>query len=277
MAYTNGADQPPIEIVFIDLDGTLANSSGEFTARTRTALKQAQAAGLKVVLATGRPAHVVQRVCRDLDLGGPYIALNGGACGDMGTGEVELAGEFHQEAAQTLCRFVQGFDALLAIHDATGWFADQEDERTRRRIAFLQQEPRQIGYEPGQLEKAIKIMAIGEDEALRAIAADLPVSVQPHIDCFRTTESYLEFVPKGLNKAQAAQKLLDAHGLTWGQAAAFGDGDNDRALLESVGHSFAMANARPEVKGSARFHAPSNDEDGVAVMLEKMVAGEVAF
>ncbi|MDD7911048.1 Cof-type HAD-IIB family hydrolase [Pseudovibrio exalbescens] len=260
-----------IRVFFIDLDGTLVNSEGAISLRSREALKTAQSLGYSVVLATGRPANVVEALCEELELVGPYIALNGGVRGDTVTGEITLSGRFEEQAALALCDYLGRHDVLMTIHDAKGWCAAEDNERTRKRVEFLNQEPRQIGYEPKQLDEAIKVMAIGGDEALNAVASGLPSEIAEHIDCFRTTDTYLEFVPKGLNKARAAEALLYSMRLNWSHAAAFGDSGNDRTLLESVNYSFAMANAREDIAKVALYQAPSNDEDGVAAIIEQLI------
>ena len=91
---------------------------------------------------------------------------------------------------------------------------------------------------------------------------------------FRSEPFFLEVMPKGIDKAQSLGRLLAYLGMSVEEMAAFGDGYNDITMLEYAGLGVAMGNAQEEVKLSAGYIAPSNDEDGVAWTLEHVIMGE---
>ena len=88
---------------------------------------------------------------------------------------------------------------------------------------------------------------------------------------FRSAPFFLELVPKGIDKAQSLLRLLAKVNLTPADMIAFGDGYNDLSMLRLAGMGVAMANAAPEVRADADCVTLSNEEDGVAVAIERFL------
>ena len=98
----------------------------------------------------------------------------------------------------------------------------------------------------------------------------------PGIRVTASTWNNLELNSSGAHKGNALRRLAEHLGLSLANCISFGDGLNDLTMVESAGVGVAMANAAPEVKAAATRVAPSNDEDGVAVVLEKLLdQGEI--
>lgn len=87
----------------------------------------------------------------------------------------------------------------------------------------------------------------------------------------------VDVIQTGVHKAWGLQHLLDRWGLSWDDVMAFGDGENDRELLEASAYSYAMDNAPESVKKAARFLAPDHRENGVLEILEAYLKGELDF
>ena len=86
----------------------------------------------------------------------------------------------------------------------------------------------------------------------------------------QSSPTLLEFMPAGTTKAVAVRTLCELWGIDPADAYAFGDSSNDMPMLEAVGHGYLMGNASDELLASAPRVAPSNDEDGVARVLERL-------
>lgn len=84
----------------------------------------------------------------------------------------------------------------------------------------------------------------------------------------------MEIMPKNIDKAYSLGKLLEHLGLNKDQMIACGDGFNDRSMIEFAGLGVAMANAQEPVKAAADYITASNDEDGVAAVVERFILGE---
>ena len=81
-------------------------------------------------------------------------------------------------------------------------------------------------------------------------------------------------MPDGIDKAQSLKRLLELTGMGTEDMMAFGDGYNDKSMIMLAGFGVAMANGQPAVKAVADYVAPSNEEDGVAYVVEKLLDGE---
>lgn len=88
---------------------------------------------------------------------------------------------------------------------------------------------------------------------------------------FRSKPFFLEIVPVGIDKAQGLSILLDKTGMNPSDLIAFGDGYNDIPMLQFAGTGVAMGNAAQEIQKAADLVAQSNDDDGVALTLEKLI------
>ena len=88
---------------------------------------------------------------------------------------------------------------------------------------------------------------------------------------FRSEPYFLELVPKGIDKARSLSVLLEKLGMTKDEMIAVGDGFNDLSMIQYAGLGVAMANAQEVVKGNADFITLSNEEDGVAHVVEKFI------
>jgi hydroxymethylpyrimidine pyrophosphatase-like HAD family hydrolase len=117
-----------------------------------------------------------------------------------------------------------------------------------------------------------KIAAGGLDKKLTGLVRALNekfggrIEVIPSNDC-----TFLNIVMAGVSKSNALSALLNRSGTALKDAMAFGDDNPDLDMLSACGYSVAMANASPEIKAAAKFQTLSNNEDGVAVVLERML------
>ena len=105
--------------------------------------------------------------------------------------------------------------------------------------------------------------------------AELTDMLQDKMDAFRSAPFFVELVPKGIDKAQSLERLLEHLGLDATNLIAFGDGYNDMSMIKYANIGVAMSNAAPELRAIADYVTRSNDEDGVGVFLEKYIAGEL--
>ena len=108
--------------------------------------------------------------------------------------------------------------------------------------------------------------------------ADVEKKVQElfgdELSVFRSEPYFLEIMPKGIDKAKSLKRLLDIVGMDRKEMAAFGDGFNDKSMLMFAGCGVAMENGQAAVKAIADYVAPSNEEDGVAYVVERWLDGE---
>lgn len=265
-----------IKLVAIDIDGTLLNSQQEITSEVFSAIQDAKKAGIKIVIATGRPISGVRAILDQLNLTEPgdyVITFNGGLIQDAATGE---------DIVKDTLTYDDYLDIELAarrlhlpMHASTKkgiYTANRNIGKYTVYESVLVSSP--IFYrtpEEMKQEEIIKAMMVDEPEILDAAIPLLPTSLTEKYTVAKSAPFYLEITPKTVNKGQAIIHLAEKLGLTIDQTMAIGDQENDRSMLEVVGAPVVMENGNSELKKIAKYITKSNDESGVAHALREWV------
>jgi len=270
----------PIELIVMDLDGTLLDADHVTIPRRNVeALRAAAERGTKLAIASGRTWSLIESTARQL--GGVDFALlaNGANVRDVAGSksiytksipyaqakaiggvldELELPYEVYCDGQN----YVRARDrAWVHSVNLTPAFADFFDSVCRfPEDIFAALEGRgiekfNIFYVPPHLE----------EELIRRAGETGPVAVT------KALEENMEFNAPGVSKGDALQALCAHLGLGPDQVMAFGDAGNDLEMLEWAGWSFAMDNGTPAAKAAARMTAPANDQAGVGQMVERYV------
>ncbi|WP_306280565.1 Cof-type HAD-IIB family hydrolase [Frankia sp. AvcI1] len=258
----------PPALVATDLDGTLIRSDGTVSPRTRAALRRVERSGATVVFVTGRPSRVMAGVVAQTSASGLAICANGALVFDLDTG-VPVSHRFLEQA--TALRLARAIRA--AVPDAV--FAVESGVRFGREPAFETMWP-----DPEELVAAFPELLV----ALPATKLLVRRRGQPFTEVYDaivelagtdavvTTSSVglVEIAGPGVSKAVALAELAAERGMTACDVIAFGDMPNDLPMFAWAGYSVAVANAHPDVLAAADEVTASNDEDGVAIILERL-------
>lgn len=266
-------------ILVLDLDGTLTNQKKEITEHTRETLIRAQEAGVKIVLASGRPTYGIMPLARQLQLEkyeGYILAYNGGQIIDCKTGELMYENVLDPAVYPYLykCAKSNGFQIL----SYKGEYIISEDAENQyvKHEAFLNRMPSKTV--PNFLDvinfPVAKCLIVGDPEPLAKLEVVMKKELQDKMNVFRSEPFFLELVPKGIDKARCLSVLLQKLGMTPEEMMACGDGFNDLSMIEYAGMGVAMANAQEVVKKAANYITLSNEEDGVAYAVEKFILNE---
>lgn len=268
------------KVLALDLDGTLTNSAKEVSLHTRHTLERAQRAGVTVVLASGRPTPGVKWVADMIDFhnyNGYLLAYNGSEIIESATGRKAFDFHVNGEYIPYIYNMAREYGVQMAMyHDGVIWCDDIQTE-------WIKLEG-DLNHMPAYQTKSLldefawttpKCMISGEPEILERLERVLNDAVGVHLGIFRSEPYFLEVMPEGLNKASALGLLLEHLGCDREELIACGDGFNDVHMVEYAGLGVAMANACGPVKAVADFVTKSNDEDGVAYVVEKFMLGNV--
>jgi Cof subfamily protein (haloacid dehalogenase superfamily) len=293
---------PPLRLVAIDVDGTLTPAIGQaLTARVARALKGAQQAGITVVIATGRRAAYTTPLFEGHGLRAdtPLITSNGAVTrtlgGDAPGGEVIARCTMEARVARGLCGLLRPFGAMVFTFDRPGRceLVVEDLSQAHGRIQIWVEANRNAIEEVKPLEDAlqdgedpIQGMAAGTVEQMRAAEAAVKASAWgSQCECQRTEYpargfSILDLLPMGVSKASALKNLAARLGVERAETMAIGDNWNDVEMLEWAGQGVLMGNAAQELRTLAKMRgwkqAPSNDQDGVAVVLEAAIKKRAA-
>lgn len=266
-----------IKLVAIDLDGTLLNSKKEISERNKAALAQAKAAGVKIVLCTGRPLAAIEIYLEALDLrdNGDYsITFNGGLVQKNDTGEII------EKALMPLAAVHELYELATALNVPLDILSDGlvlQLPASQEHTSIYSQLNNLLTFEPYELAQFTAdqiynkaVVAIDEtylDEQIKKI----PASFYERYEVIKTRNNLLEFMPKGITKAYGISLLARDLGIKQEEIMAIGDEENDLPMIEYAGLGIAMENAVAKVKDMADIITDTNDNDGVAQAVEKFV------
>ena len=265
-----------IKLIAVDIDGTLLNNKREITPEVFSAVQDAKAAGVKIVIATGRPIPGVRNLLEELHLNEPgnyVITFNGGLVQDTVTGEEYIKEPLSYEdylAIECLSRKL-GVHMHAITKDGI-YTANRNIGKYTVYEAGLVNMPVYYRTPEEMVDKEIvKIMYIDEPEILDQAIAKLPKELYDKYTLVKSAPFYLEIVKKNVNKGAAVVHLAEKLGLTKEETMAIGDEENDRAMLEVVGNPVVMENGTDELKKIAKYITKSNDESGVAYAIREWV------
>ena len=269
------------KLLVLDVDGTLLNSEEEISKRTLAALLKVQQMGVRIVLASGRPTYGLMPIAKLLELGnygGFILSYNGGQIINAQNGEVMFERRINPEMLPYLEKkaLKNGFpiftyhDDMILTNTPDNEYIRREAELNNLRIIPEPEFSIAIDFAPS------KCMLVSEDEeALVALEEHWRKRLNGALDVFRSEPYFLEVVPCGIDKAATLGALLEILGMNAEEVMAIGDGVCDVSMLQSAGLGIAMGNAQDSVKVCADRVTASNDEDGVAVAVEKAILAEI--
>lgn len=277
-----------VKAIAMDIDGTLTNDDKVITPRTRERLLEAQEAGIKLILASGRPAQGLKRLARELELDshdGLLVCFNGACVIDAQTDEVLYD---QPMPADELCRLIEhlrSFEVLpwitlgedLYIEDAYRCMIDLPDGSSFNIVKFDRDvcdlRIREVSNlcDVARAMPVEKLLTAGNPAYLQAHYREMCAPFEDTLSCMFTADWYFEYTDRGIDKARALAGALPGLGIDAADVVAFGDGQNDCAMLRWAGMGIAMANAVDEAKAAAQMVTASNNEDGIAQALDKLL------
>lgn len=295
--------RPRYDLLALDLDGTVFNSKGEITPATRQAVRLAREAGMRVILCTGRGLIECRHAVEGLDQTDPVIVAGGSIIADPVSGRT-----LHRFAldrplvARAVDRLLAhdhpamvlkdpqsaGYDYLivrgpkrLPLDPVTEWWFDKLNVRA----TFADHLD-----EDAHPEHTVRVGACGLSGRMAEVRAALheacgkdslihhfPAVIGPeHTDRLKEgqTVDVLEMFHLSANKWGSIRVLAERFGVPPERIAAIGDEVNDVAMIRSAACGIAMGNAAPAVKEVAKHQTRSNNEDGVAHAIGRILGGE---
>ncbi len=246
-----------IKAVFFDLDGTLlSHTNGEIPENTKISLKALREKGIGVFLATGRHILEIDRLVGDQLKFDGYITLNGQLCLDEEKKIVSGSPIGGEDLNSLLTVFWEKEIPTMLIEQKSMYINFVNEEVTLAQKAISTPLPKLGTY---QGEKIYQVIVYDAGERVEKIVAQLT-------DCkmSRWNQYAVDIISKTGGKVAGIQYFLDLLNIRQDEIAAFGDGENDIAMLEFAHIGIAMGNAEEEVKNKADYVTTHIDRDGIA-------------
>lgn len=269
-----------VKLIALDIDGTLLSSKQEILPSTKRAVTEALNAGIKIVLCTGRPLAGVSHFLKELGVAGDdqYVVTYNGAVTETVSGHVVAKHLLDRTAYEKLTAFGQAHQVPFNVLDENSeiYTADRdlhflEVVQAMENSAGLKiRTPEEM---PADFEIA-KGVFVGSEELLDATEPALRVEFEPQYSVVRASRWFLEVMAAGVNKGQALRDLAKVLDLDPAEMMAVGDEGNDLAMFAAVGVSVAMGNGSDEAKAGAKYVTARNDDDGLAMAIDKYALGK---
>ena len=264
------------KLIAMDLDGTLNNDQKVITEKTKEALMAAQKAGIRLALASARPSPGLFKerdVLRLQDHQGILMSYNGGRIVDAQTGNVLFETSMDLAETRQVLRRLEELPVTpilddgvqFYVSDKNGYKVDYECKNNNMVCTEVENLADFLTFAP------IKILMSVQPEQLPEIQRTIADMLPETLTVVQTAAFYLEVIPKVINKGQGIRDICKVLGITPAEVISFGDAANDIPMLREAGMGVAMGNASEAVKAAADMVTLSNNEDGIAAALEKLL------
>lgn len=262
-------------LIATDLDGTLLRPDGTVSDRTQAALRAMTELGATVVFVTARPPRQLDTLAEHLGLSGSAVCSNGAIVYTLSSQvfaevhdlEVATARVVVESLAATLPSVGFAVDTGRMAYDGPGYGWPSPDDRKGDRVRV--DDPAQLWEVRDPIVKLLAWSPRLDTHSMLSIVAEA-AQHEAEITCSNTVGP-LEVSAPGVTKASTLASLCDSLGIGPAEVIAFGDMPNDLSLLCWAGAGYAMANAHPSVLSAVPLHTSTNSDDGVAVVLERIM------
>jgi hydroxymethylpyrimidine pyrophosphatase-like HAD family hydrolase len=264
-----------MRMVACDLDGTIVRPDGTVSPRTVAALAACERAGVRVVFVTGRPPRWMAPVAAATGHDGIAVCANGAIVYDLAAQRVIATRGIPAADVHRIARAVRGAvpGGAFAL-ETVGGFLREPGYRPRWPGSHGLVAPLDdlLADAPVVLKMLYRLDHGAADEMLAAARRALHGLAEPvHSDA---TDSLLEIAALGVSKASTLAVLAEQQGLGPQDVVAFGDMPNDVPMLQWAGTGVAVGDGHPEAIAAASLVAPACLDDGVAQVVERLLAGE---
>lgn len=263
-----------IRLIALDLDDTLLSNDLQISPQAKRAIRLAVSRGVAVTLATGRMFASALPFAQELGLDLPLITYQG-ALVKYADGRVVYHRPIPLETARELVDFILPYGYHLNVYLNDELFM-QEDSPEGQRYAAIAKVPVHLVPDLRKImnTEPTKLVIIAQASQLDGLADDLAVRFGDSINITKSKPYFLELAHPQATKGKALATLAESLNIEAHQVMAVGDSPNDLDMIKYAGFGVAMRNAVEEVKKYAHYITSSNDDDGVAEVIEKFVLGQ---
>ena len=264
---------PTVKLMLADVDGTLVTQDKVLTKRAIEAVHKLHDAGVTFAITSGRPPRGMAMLTGPLDLQTPIAAFNGGLIVDRDMNTIEQR-VLPEDLVQPVADMMTSFTLDVWLYSGADWYVPKADGPHVAREAWT------VKFEPkvmtdglnGLTGSVAKLVGVSDDnDAVERATRAVHDKFGDHVTAAASQPYYLDVTHPQSNKGAVAQYLAAKYSLRPDEIATIGDQPNDVLMFAHSGLSIAMGNAGPEVKRAARRVTTSNEEEGFANAVDKLI------
>lgn len=260
------------KLIAVDMDDTLLDSSLNISERVMEAVRKVREKGIHITLATGRMFRSAKPYAEKLGINVPLITYQGALVKNALSEEVLMHRPVPLDLARQVVAVIKeyGYHINLYVNDNLYVEKMTPEAELYQKISRIKAHPVGDLLEFIQ-EPPTKVLAVADEQKIDVLLREVKPLFGSQLHITKSKPQFLEFSHPRATKGDALAMLAEQIGAGQHEVMAIGDGYNDVEMLKYAGLGVVVANARDEIKELADYVAPSNDEDGVAYVLEKFV------
>ncbi|MCY7303223.1 MAG: Cof-type HAD-IIB family hydrolase [Thermoleophilia bacterium] len=252
-----------------DFDRTLVGRDGLLRPRTRAAIARSQAAGIPVIVATGRMFRSVRPFLAEAGIDEPVVCYQGAAVVDPASGTFLLHEPLSLEAAREVIALLTklGHPPNCYVNDQL--YVDRHTEYSRRYAEFQHLPVEEVGDLVAWLVEApTKLVAVADPQEIPALRAAVAERFAGRMYLTTSLPHLLEMGNPAASKGSGIAFVAERLGVSLDRIVAFGDGENDLELIDEVGFGIAVEDANPLLLARADWVCRSAEVEGVAAVID---------
>ncbi|QGU96101.1 sugar-phosphatase [Clostridium bovifaecis] len=266
------------KLIALDMDGTLLDKNNTISRENSLSIKRAKEKGVKIVLATGRTLKGIKTYLKELDImdnDNYCVTCNGSIVINSGTEEIltkmllsykDLL--YLYDLSKRLGIYIHALTTSKCITPVYNEYTEIESKMNNVPIEVVD-----FNDINGSLE-IIKVLFVGTEEKLSSAINNLPKEVYAKYTVVRSYPYFLEFMNSEVNKGAGVESLAKKLSIKSNEVICVGDAENDLHMIKYAGLGVAMGNAFPNVKKAADYITYTNNENGVAHVINKFILKE---
>jgi len=268
------------KMLVLDLDDTLLTDDHRISERNRKRLIEAQEQGVYVVLASGRPTAAMMQYARELNLeqfGSFIISFNGAIITDVRNNKTIFEQSLTKEQIHDLHDFSKNHKLHIITYKNNHIITDSESQYIDVERALTGMRIKKVPCFKTEIDQAaVKCILLQEPTYLKSIEPVLKHARQ-NLSVSISKPFFLEVVPHGVDKAASIHRLAQRLNIKQEEIIAVGNAGNDLSMIEYAGLGVWVDNVTPELRDKADVIVASNNEDGVAEVVERFILSDNAM
>lgn len=264
------------KMLVLDLDDTLLRDDYSISDHTRKRLIQAQELGVKVVLASGRPTPAMLRYADELQLAhydSYMISFNGGVVTSMKTNSPVFETCLTRDEIHSLYDFSREHKVHIITYSHKGVISETESEYIDVELGLTGMPHHKVAsFKQEVNHTAVKCILLENPEYLKQVENTLKAQ-RSDLSVARSKPFFLEVMPQGIDKAASIDRLAQQLGIAQKEIIAVGNAGNDLSMVQYAGLGVWVDNVSDELRHHADIVVASNNEDGVAEVVERFILG----
>lgn len=263
------------KLLAVDMDGTLLKEDKTISKMTIKAVQDARKKGVQVVLSSGRHLTGITDYLKKLNLfheGGYAVAMNGCSIQEVVSHRYIYKKLLTSYDVNRIITLGRKFNADLNLVTSDCFLVEKYKDFFKFDAEVNKVNLKVIDYDSIPKNTDIyKAMFVNDKEFIDKIIPLIPDDFRRDYTVLRSGANFLEFISKDANKGSAVAHIAEMFGIAPQEVICIGDAENDTHMIKYAGLGVAMGNAYPSVKEAADYVTKTNEEDGVAYVINKFI------